>query len=166
MRVPTPSSTLRRTGLLALLLLTAPACGAPSTTPDALDDFAGWPRGTVEIRTRAGPQRFQATVADTPARQQRGLMFVRALTPEAGMWFPQRPPRVMRMWMQNTLIPLDMLFVDARGRIACIHAQATPESLAIISCAQPVRGVLEIKGGEASRRGMAPRDVVRFTGAR
>ena len=56
------------------------------------------------------------------------------------------------MWMKNTLIPLDLLFVDARGRIACISARATPESLAIISCPTPVSGVLEIGGGEAERR--------------
>ena len=79
-------------------------------------------------------------------------MFVRALAPDESMWFPQREPRIMQMWMKNTLIPLDMLFVDDRGRVACIAERAAPESLAIISCRKPVSGVLEIGGGQAGQR--------------
>jgi uncharacterized membrane protein (UPF0127 family) len=163
--MPTISRRLCGAGLLALLLTSHAGC-ASAAAPQSPDGFAGWPRGTVEIRTRAGPQRFQATVADTPARQERGLMFVRALDADESMWFPQQQPRVMNMWMENTLIPLDMLFVDARGRIACIHAQATPESLAIITCEEPMRGVLEIRGGEAERRDIAPGDAVLFQKSR
>jgi uncharacterized membrane protein (UPF0127 family) len=139
-----------------LLALMAPwhAGSAHADAPQSPDGFAGWPRTAVEIRTHAGRQWFNVTVADTPARQERGLMFVHALAADESMWFPQQPARVMRMWMKNTLIPLDLLFVDAHGRIACISARASPESLAIISCPTPVSGVLEIGGGEAARRGI------------
>ena len=149
-----------------LLALVAPWHAGPARAdaPHSPDGFAGWPRTAVEIRAHAGRQWFNVTVADTPARQEQGLMFVRALAADESMWFPQRPARVMRMWMKNTLIPLDLLFVDARGRIACIGARATPESLAIISCPKPVSGVLEIGGGEAERRGIRVGDAAKLAG--
>jgi uncharacterized membrane protein (UPF0127 family) len=71
------------------------------------------------------------------------------------MWFPVTPPRRMQMWMRNTLIPLDMLFVDTEGHIACIAARTTPQSLDLIGCPTVVSGVLEIGGGEAKRQGIA-----------
>jgi uncharacterized protein len=64
------------------------------------------------------------------------------------------------MWMKNTLIPLDMLFIDARGKIVCLLANAKPESLEILSCDKPVKAVLEIGGGEAGRRGIKVGDTV------
>jgi uncharacterized membrane protein (UPF0127 family) len=124
---------------------------ANAAPPESPQGFAGWPRGLVEIQARGGTLRLNVTIADTAERQARGLMFVRALDPDEGMWFPQRPPRVMQMWMKNTLIPLDMLFVDARGRIACIIERATPKSLALIACPVAVSGVLEIGAGESKR---------------
>ena len=130
--------------------------------PESPQGFAGWPRGLVEIQARSGPLRCNVTIADTAERQARGLMFVRALDPDEGIWFPQRPPRVMQMWMKNTLIPLDMLFVDARGRIACIAAHTTPQSLALIACPIAVSGVLEIGAGEAERRGIYEGDGLRL----
>jgi len=144
--------------VLALTLLLE--CTAHAQAPPALAGFEGWPRTAVEIRTRDGRQWFNATVADTPERQERGLMFVRALPADESMWFPQAPPHVMTMWMKNTYIPLDMLFVDARGRIACIRANATPRSLATLSCPRAVSGVLEIGGGEAQARGIGVGDRV------
>jgi uncharacterized membrane protein (UPF0127 family) len=148
-----------RWALLALLL----ACtgrGARADESRSPMVFFGWPRAVVVIQTRGGEQRLATTVADSPARQEQGLMFVRVLAADESMWFPQRTPRLMGMWMKNTLIPLDMLFVDARGRIACIAARTTPESEAIISCPEEVSGVLEIGGGEAARRGIRPGDRV------
>ncbi|MFO1399595.1 MAG: DUF192 domain-containing protein [Steroidobacteraceae bacterium] len=108
----------------------------------------------MEIRTRAARLRFNTTIADTPARQEQGLMFVGALDADESMWFPQPRPRPMQMWMKDTLIPLDMLFVDARGRVACIAAHTVPQSLELIGCPVAVSGVLEIGAGEAGRRGV------------
>lgn len=164
--MPTPPDRPARAACAVLLALILPwrAGSAHADAPQSPDGFAGWPRTAVEIRTRDGRQWFNVTVADTPARQEQGLMFVRALAADESMWFPQRPARVMRMWMKNTLIPLDLLFVDARGRIACIAARATPESLAIISCRKPVSGVLEIGGGEAERRDIRVGDTAKLAG--
>ena len=134
--------------------------------PESPQGFAGWPRGLVEIQARSGPLRFNVTIADTAERQARGLMFVRALDPDEGIWFPQRPPRVMQMWMKNTLIPLDMLFVDVRGRVVCVHADAAPLTLAMISCPERVAGVLEIGGGRAHRDGISVGSHVELGAAR
>ncbi len=156
-----------RIAALAALLTLLVACGgraAQADAPQSPAGFAGWPRTAVEIRTRTGRQWFNVIVADTPERQEQGLMFVRALAADASMWFPQRPAHVMQMWMKNTLIPLDMLFVDSRGRIACITPHAVPESLEILTCAERVSGVLEIGGGEAARRGILAGDTVKVAG--
>ena len=87
-------------------------------------------------------------------------MFVSHLPSDEGMLFPQDQPRIVTMWMKNTLIPLDMLFIDTRGRIVCLLANTQPESLDILSCDKPVKAVLEIGGGEAQRRGIKVGDVV------
>src|SRR5258708_8156831 len=76
-----------------------------------------------------------------------GLMFRTSLPPDAGMLFDYKEPTAATMWMRNTLIPLDMLFVDAQGRIVNIHQRAVPQSLDVIAAAAPVRVVIELNGG-------------------
>jgi uncharacterized membrane protein (UPF0127 family) len=68
----------------------------------------------------------------------------------------------MQMWMKDTLIPLDMLFIDEKGRISCVRERTTPLSLAIVDCPQPSRLVLEIAGGEARRLGIRAGDKVAY----
>jgi uncharacterized membrane protein (UPF0127 family) len=135
----------------ALMLAAAPTPAAP-----ALESLNAFPRATLEIRTQSGSQRYDIWIADTPARSQQGLMFVKALRAEQGMLFPLQRPGVMRMWMKDTLIPLDMLFIDAHGQIIYIRHNATPESEAIITTPAPVitpiKAVLELAGGECARR--------------
>jgi uncharacterized membrane protein (UPF0127 family) len=87
-------------------------------------------------------------------------MFVTHLPSDEGMMFPEEQPQVMAMWMKNTLIPLDMLFIDTHGRIVCLLENTKPESLEILSCDKPVKAVLEIGGGEALRRGIHVGDKV------
>jgi uncharacterized protein len=114
---------------------------------------------SLTIETQAG-ERHQLTVElalDGPQRQQ-GLMFRKQMAPDAGMLFDFGAPRDIAMWMRNTLIPLDMLFIGEDGRISHIHAQAQPHSEAIIS--GPVKFVLELNGGEAGRRHIAIGDMV------
>jgi len=93
-------------------------------------------------------------IADTAARQTQGLMFVRDLPPDRGMLFIEPAARPMTFWMKNTYIELDMLFIAADHRIVKIAAHAPPLSLATINSDEPVIAVLEIKGGEAARRGI------------
>jgi hypothetical protein len=105
---------------------------------------------------------FDVELAETPAEQERGLMFRQELAPNAGMLFDFKQPTMATMWMRNTLIPLDMLFVDASGRIVNIHERAVPQSDAIIAAAAPVRAVVELNGGTAARLGIKAGDRVLF----
>ena len=87
-------------------------------------------------------------------------MFRRTLQPDHGMLFIFDREQEVLMWMKNTYIPLDMLFIDSRGHVVCLIANAKPESLEILSCDKPAKAVLEINGGEAQRRGIKVGDVV------
>jgi hypothetical protein len=87
-------------------------------------------------------------------------MFRRTMAPDAGMLFDYKTPTLATMWMRNTLIPLDMLFVDEQGRIVNIHERAVPQSLDVIAAAAPVRAVIELNGGTAARLGIVQGDRV------
>ena len=150
--------------MMLALLPVMPACASqpaasppPGTRATAADSLQHL---RIEIRTADGRHWLNVSVADTDAVQEKGLMFVRSLPADTGMLFPQRVPRIMTMWMKNTLIPLDMLFIDAAGRIVCLREQAVPESLELIGCDKPVMEVLEIAGGESARRHIAVGDAV------
>ena len=113
------------------------------------------------LQSRSAQHTIKLWVADTPARQQQGLMFVDKLEPGTGMLFLYPgPPRPISMWMKNTLIPLDMLFISKDGRIARIARNTRPHSLETISSLTPVTAVLEIGGGEAQRLGIEVGDRV------
>lgn len=89
-----------------------------------------------------------------------GLMNRKELAADSGMIFDFENNGVVVMWMKNTLIPLDMLFITAEGRISGIARNAVPLSLERIAAPGPVRYVLEIKGGVAERLGIRPGDRV------
>src|SRR5215467_8399760 len=119
-----------------------------------------FPTSELTIVSVTGSHRFKIEVAETPAQMTQGLMFRTSLALDAGMLFDYKEPTTTTMWMRNTLIPLDMLFVDERGRIVNIHERAVPQSLDIISSTAPVRAVIELNGGTAARLGIAPGDRV------
>jgi uncharacterized protein len=155
-RSPERSKALRRRRarvLFAMALLLGAMFGPAARALESLDEF---PQSALEIRTAAGQQRFNVWIADTPARSEQGLMFVRALPANYGMLFPRDRPGVFRMWMKNTRIALDMLFIDTHGQIIYIYRNAKPESQAIITTPTPVitpvKAVLELAGGECARR--------------
>ena len=125
-----------------------------ATFEDDVADLRTFPRGKLEIRSGAKRHKFDIWIADTPERQVQGLMFVSDLPATQGMLFVPREPRNMSMWMKNTLIPLDMLFIDSQGQVVKIAANTEPHSLATISGDQPVSAVLELRGGEAAKRGI------------
>ena len=103
---------------------------------------------------------FQVEVADTAQERQIGLMFRRILPPDHGMLFDYRHSRRVSMWMKNTLIPLDMLFIEADGTIESIRERAVPHSLESIPSEGRVQGVLELPGGTVERLGITPGDRV------
>ena len=87
-------------------------------------------------------------------------MFRRKLAPDAGMLFDYKVPQRITMWMKNTYIPLDMLFIGAGGRIVNIAERTVPRSLAAISSDGNAQAVLEVNGGTARRLGIRPGDMV------
>lgn len=122
-----------------------------------LEDLAAFPRDKLEIVDgKKVKHTFEVWLADNPRRQAQGLMFVRALPDMRGMLFVHESPRPISMWMKNTYIPLDMVFIDAHGLIQQIIEQTTPHSLDIIRSNDPALAVLEIAGGEAKRLGLHP----------
>jgi uncharacterized protein len=115
----------------------------------------------VEVLTRDGSRHvFHAHLADTPEARARGLMYVTRLEPDRGMLFDFETPGVITMWMKNTPLSLDMLFIDAEGRIARIEARTRPFSKTVISSRTEVLAVLEINGGRAEQLGILPGDRV------
>jgi uncharacterized membrane protein (UPF0127 family) len=161
MRTPVPEPCRSRAAAARLaLLLCALAQAAVHAGAAARADSGDFPVSTLEIRTAHGRQSFNIRIADTEERQELGLMFQTRLAADEGMLFPQAQPRIVTMWMKNTYIPLDMLFIDRRGRIVCLLAMTEPQSLEILSCPKPVKAVLEIGGGEAAERGIRVGDRV------
>src|SRR5438067_2713335 len=142
---------LRRAVLFGLAALVA--VGLPAAA-----QLAQFPTAPLTIVTASGPLRFTVEVATTPAQMEQGLMFRQSLAPDAGMIFDYGGPSMASMWMKNTVIPLDMLFVDQQGRIIGIHERAVPQSLATISTPGPARAVIELNGGTAARLGIRPGD--------
>jgi uncharacterized membrane protein (UPF0127 family) len=96
-------------------------------------------------------------IADDEAERERGLMGRHDLAADAGMLFFYPSPRIVAFWMHATPVPLDMLFIDAGGKILSIHANARPFDETPIWSGGPVRFVLEIAAGQAAARGLAPR---------
>jgi uncharacterized protein len=153
-------AVIRRTFIAALLaLLTFSVCFAQ----EALLDLGTFRKTTLEIHSGKQTHMFNIWLAESPEQQQQGLMFVRDLAESGGMLFTANPPRVFSMWMKNTYIPLDMVFIGKDGRIAKIAERTTPHSLDIVSSDTPVAAILEIRGGEAARRALHPGDRVSWT---
>jgi len=141
--------------LVALLVPTL----VPAIAGAQLQQF---PAAELTIVTADGPHKFHVEIATTPAQMEQGLMFRKSLAPDAGMIFDYKTPSPAMMWMKNTLIPLDMLFVGQDGRIVTIHERAVPQSLETIGPGVPVRAVIELNGGTAARLGIRPGDRVLF----
>ena len=129
-------------GILAALFGPTAAGDASRASLDAL------PRERIVIETRvSGRHDFRAWRADTSETQARGLMYVATLAEDDAMIFVYDSPQVLSMWMKNTYLPLDMLFVDERGCIVSIAERTKPLSLASIASGSPAVLVVEIKGG-------------------
>ena len=127
---------------------------------------AGPVRGAVHIHTAAGATvTYQVEVAATDAERSRGLMFRKSLQEDGGMLFFFRPAREVAMWMKNTLLPLDMLFIDAGGRIVKIAANTVPRSTDHILSEYRILAVLELNAGQAVRRGIKVGDKVEWEGS-
>ena len=132
-----------RLAFALLLLSAAAACSADN-------------RGV--LHTAKGDFAFTLEIADDEASRERGLMFRTTLAPDAGMLFDYHREQQATFWMQNTLIPLDMVFIGADGTVKTIHVNARPMDTTTIPSLVPVRFVLEIAGGRADEIGLKPGD--------
>jgi uncharacterized membrane protein (UPF0127 family) len=146
------------------LALTAATLSRAQSGP--LEDLSNFPRTSLEIqhgKSKKDARHFDIWIADSPGRQEQGLMFVRDLPPGQGMLFPQKQPRQMSMWMKNTYVELDIVFVGEKGTIDKIIEHAHPLKLDTLNSDKPVTAVLEIKGGEAANQGLKVGDRVIWT---
>ena len=139
-------------GLMALALLWPGLALADSAPLSKIEP--------VTVATETGVTLFTVEMADTPDMQQRGLMFRQRLPEDRGMLFDFGEPRRVAMWMKNTLISLDMIFIRADGTVAGIARRTTPGSLDTLGVAEPVKAVLEVAGGVSDKIGLKPGDTV------
>lgn len=145
----------------AVILLAVLAALVPSAAAFAQGGLETFERDRLAVETNRGARHdFDVELAITPQQQQQGLMFRRDMAPDAGMLFVYRPVRRVSMWMRNTVIPLDMLFIAEDGRVVKIVERTVPLSLKTISSDRPVKAVLELNGGTVNRLGLAPGDRV------
>jgi uncharacterized membrane protein (UPF0127 family) len=114
----------------------------------------------LEISSKTGVHVFAVEMAATDAERTRGLMHRKSLPAGRGMLFDFKRDQMIAMWMRNTYIPLDMIFIRRDGTIARIAQSTEPLSERIISSGAPVRAVLEVIAGTARRLGLAPGDRV------
>ena len=117
-------------------------------------------RQTLEIASKSGVHTFTVELADTEAEREKGLMFRKELPEGSGMLFDFHAEAPVSFWMQNTYIPLDMIFIRGDGRILRIAENTEPLSTKLVPSGGPVRAVLEVIGGTARKMGIAPGDRV------
>ncbi|MFO1118509.1 MAG: DUF192 domain-containing protein [Beijerinckiaceae bacterium] len=141
-----------RTLHLALVALVI-AAAAPACADAQLEKLA--------FVTKSGVHEFKVEVMRTPAEFAKGLMFRRYMPADRGMLFDFNRDEVVNMWMKNTYIPLDMVFVGKDGRVFSIAADTEPLSERTISSGGPVTGVVELNAGAAAKMGLSPGDEVR-----
>lgn len=119
---------------------------------------------TLVLKTESGEHSYTVEIADTDRERATGLMFRRSLPEKSGMIFLYDPPQRVGMWMRNTYIPLDMVFITAEGTVRRIEADTEPFSTDLIGSGGEVAAVLELNAGQAAKIGVKPGDRVIFPG--
>lgn len=142
------------TGLLAVPISGADAQQARGAR------LATFSTAKLSIKASSGRHDFTVEIARTGRQQTQGLMYRRRMAANAGMLFVYRRVAPISMWMRNTYIPLDMLFIRANGTIAHIAQRTTPHSLQTISSREPVKSVLELNAGTTARLNIKIGDLV------
>ena len=138
-----------------LLSMAAIVLSAHADTPTTERLLAAFPQTVLTISTPdARRHQFRVWVATNDALRAQGLMFVRDLTADAGMLFVYPRERTISMWMKNTFIPLDMVFIRGDGRVSEVVANTTPQSLQTIASKAEVPAILELNAGTAARLGI------------
>ena len=148
-----------RRGILAALSVSVllAACAGAGTPRDA----QGNPLEALTVITSTGEHPFMVEIADDDAERQRGLMFRDPLADDRGMLFQFPDVQERGFWMRNTPSPLDIIYIDPRGRIVSIAKNATPQSDEVLPSNGPASGVLELRAGRADEIGARAGDRVR-----
>ncbi|CAA7611523.1 conserved exported hypothetical protein [Magnetospirillum sp. LM-5] len=154
--------TISRWGLaFAMALAVLGGAAQAEDRPDSQASRVEFAQSPLRVVTASGrAHAFTVELAETPDQLTQGLMFRTHMKADAGMLFNFGRPRPVSMWMKNTLIALDMVFIDQTGRVVGIHAGAVPHSEAVISSPSPVLSVLELNAGNAARLGLKAGDRV------
>ncbi len=140
-------------------------CAVPLAPAVALEIGTAQPQlrqVPLTLETATGRHRYAVEVAATAEQQQRGMMFRARMARDRGMLFPFDPPRAASFWMENTILPLDLVFIGADGRVLNVAADAVPYSRAFIDSAGEAAAVLELNAGEAAKIGLKAGDRVRY----
>jgi len=144
-----PMKYLLSASMISLVVICLSPVQAENSVPEQL---VGWKQELIEIEKVLGENVIiNAYLADTPAKRAQGLMHVTDLPENAGMLFVFSQPRQVSMWMKNTVISLDILFLNPNGRIVKIHKNAQHLSLASIQSHARVKWVLELNAGVAGK---------------
>lgn len=156
--------TVRRAAIALLVAAVAagPACAQlPRQDPKACrGQPVLTPLEPLQLRTDKGLSSFQVEIADSDREREYGLMCRKAMAPDRGMLFifPQAAPQAF--WMRNTLIPLDIIYIGADGKVVSITRNARPLDETPLPSAGPARYVLELAAGRAAQIGLLPGDRV------
>jgi uncharacterized membrane protein (UPF0127 family) len=142
---------MSRLRLITVILLGMFVAAAPSRAAD---------QHVLEIASKSGVHVFSVEIADNDAARARGLMFRKELPEGQGMLFDFHRDQEVAFWMENTYIPLDMIFIRGNGTILRIAENTTPLSTKQVPSGGPVRAVLEVLAGTARKLGIAPGDRV------
>ena len=137
----------------------------PTPTPESmavLHPVSGLEVIPLNIDTGEAEHAFRVEVAITPEARRQGLMYRTELPDDEGMIFPSPRPQVESFWMRNTPIPLDIVFIEADGRILNIARETVPYSLDPVRSSGPVTAVLELRGGLTEKLGIEPGDTVEW----
>jgi uncharacterized protein len=156
MTILDPAARAARALLAAAILMWLPLAASAQEKPMILPVD---PAPLVAM-TDAGERRFTIEIADDPGEQQRGLMHRTEMADEHGMLFVLGETRPTAFWMENTPMPLDLVFIGEDGKVRAV-LQGEPFSRANISPGEPVRFVLELKAGIAQRNGIEAGDRIR-----
>ena len=148
--------------MLLPLCVLVPACSpqaaenapAPAASEASVHPVSGLRVIPLTVTTMSRTHSFRVEVAETPQEQAKGLMFRTEMGADEGMLFPYERPRMLSFWMRNTVMPLDLVFIDQERRIINIAENATPYSEESILSAAPGIAVLELNGGRARELGI------------
>lgn len=145
-----------------LVLLCALCCAAltPAWAPAWAQSGAKFDRSSLSIDSGGRTHQFSIELALSAEQQTQGLMWRKTMPADHGMLFVYDRDQEITMWMRNTLIPLDMVFMRADGQITHIRERAVPQSLEVIASNGPARAVLELNGGTVRRLGLKVGDRV------